>query len=162
MATLPEELLQLICFQLQPTVTNFEQDRIERNTLRSMALVSKACYRIVRPVLYHALQVVNQDFTGLRLLVRALLTKPETCDLVKEVYISAWEPEFSSSLYGSDLAGRPREEELDISPALRGLGLPPHLEDELRSGARLSLDDALLALLLLMCHKLQKIHEGPS
>ncbi len=100
MALLPEELLQLVCSQLRPTAKVFEDDRIKRNTLLSMALASKACYRVARPVLFHSLDFRSHGLGGLQPLLRVLLTTTGTCDLVKEIHAYCWETEFERTSHG--------------------------------------------------------------
>ena len=159
MGELPEELLQHVFLHLRPSGFIDGNPIEERNlqTLLSISLASKAFNRIVRPFIFYTLSPSTQRETCLPSLLRTLIERPGTADLVKHLYLSDWVTElsvaheFAHPVVPGAAAMERYERTLD------SIGLQSDLQERLRDRLSEGLQDAEVALLICICNKLSML-----
>ncbi|KAK4902213.1 hypothetical protein LTR27_001116 [Elasticomyces elasticus] len=153
MSTLPEELLQHVFSYLhlsgEPRARN--QDKVRLSTMASISLANRMCYRVVKPHMYHTLILEDYDHTARRRnILRTLLQDADTGSLVQLFYAGSWslEVDYENTTWQPEPV--PDDLKRDALFALDGAGLPTSLRDHLRLQLARGVEDAEIALLLLL------------
>ncbi|KAK4496959.1 hypothetical protein PRZ48_011408 [Zasmidium cellare] len=158
MEPLPEELLKLICDNLQPSgYTHLRQhDNALLATLRNLSLSSKALRRIVQPIMLHTLNFEKRPWSQVRSVLRLISRQPHLAHFVRKVIVANWESyepsknEQTSSMSGMDVRV--------IRGLIKELPLPQSLRRDLSAGINAGSKDAEFTTLLCFCTKLENIN----
>ncbi|KAK4957501.1 hypothetical protein LTR10_005466 [Elasticomyces elasticus] len=165
MSTLPEELLQHVFSHLhlsgEPRARN--EDRIRLSTLASISLANRTCYRVVKPHMYHTL--ILEDYyhtTRRRDFLRTLVQNPDTGSLVQLFYAGSWsvEADYENTTWQPEPV--PDDLKREALVALDGAELPTSLRDHLRLALARGIEDAEIALLLLLISNLRLLDISAS
>ncbi|KAK5123498.1 hypothetical protein LTR85_002536 [Meristemomyces frigidus] len=168
---LPEELLHRIFYHLRILQTGENpklshkiawsplpgQRRLEYDetngenvrTLKSISLASKACHRIIRPILYRTLDLIVHSSSAAQPLLRMFASAPETALSTTELRLGGWEMDCVAE---SALHPAVVESLMDRSD---GLPLSVSLRRQLRSGLNEGKHDAQMAMLVCCCTRIE-------
>jgi len=165
MVHLPQELLSHICSYLviqipppqiwhdeprDPFLFLSRDDDFKIGTMLSLSLAHSSLHHAVKPYLY---RTISHPIKVDKLLLRPLL-QPHTAQLVQNISTETWTTgkEHWYKPAGSDYVPLPYAL---VDSAMRCKGLSPELREDLHRGIRQGLEDALYALLLLVCTNLR-------
>lgn len=159
MGELPEELLQQVFIHLRPSgfIDGNPTETRKLQTLLDISLASKAFNRIVRPFIFHTLSPSTQRKSCLPSLLRTLIERPGTADLVKHLYLSDWETQLGVE-HGFARPVVPDAEAIErYDRTLDSIVLRSDLQQRLRDRLSEGLQDAAVALLICICNKLSML-----
>ncbi|KAK3622785.1 hypothetical protein LTR56_021986 [Elasticomyces elasticus] len=158
MVPLPEELLDHIFSNLRISAKGYSrnEDGVNLATMSNVSLVNRTCYRIVRPHLYHTLIWEDSRYSGRATnFLRTCLQHQGTGNLVQALHVESWSLVVNNEGHSEHLDQVLEEIRCGLLAAVDTFGLPTDIQQRLLSQLAYGVEDAQLALLLLLAPNVQ-------
>ncbi|KAK5713883.1 hypothetical protein LTR17_017382 [Elasticomyces elasticus] len=165
MALLPEELLDHIFSNLRISAKGYSrnEDGVNLATMSNVSLVNRTCYRIVRPHLYHTLIWEDSRYSGRATnFLRTCLQHQGTGSLVQALCVESWSLVVSNEGDNAHLERVLEEVRQGLLAAVDTFGLSTDIQQRLLSQLAYGVEDARLALLLLLAPNVQYLEISAS
>ncbi|KAI6857365.1 hypothetical protein KC343_g13628 [Hortaea werneckii] len=140
------------------------EDSIRQATLAALSRSSRLFHILVNPLLYGTIDLRRHTSRRLRSLTKTVAGDNHLAGLIRAINTEVLDSPPKSPSYGRDeLTNAPhhgyqepmKEDPSPLNVTIQNILLPPELERSIIKGAAANSDNALMALLLALCHNLE-------